>query len=420
MEAYDLIVVGGGIGGSALAATMAGAGRKVLVLEKTEVFEDQVRGEWIAPWGVAEVNRLGLYDLLVAAGGHHLHHHITYDETLDPATARKAILPLDIFAADVLGPLCLGHPKHCQTLFDEAARRGATMLRGVDVLATFVGDDPSVVYTVDGERREARARLLVGADGRNSIVRDACAIRLHSDTPHHMFGGLLVEGVEGWDESEQAIGTEDDFGFLAFPQGGGKVRVYGSFSLKDRARFTGPEGPRRFLDSFRMACNPNGARIAEGRPAGPLRAYINSDTWTDEPYAQGAVLVGDAAGWNDPLIGLGLSITYRDVRIVSDLLAGSEDWSPELFAPYAEERRERMRRLRFVARLTASLDAEFGDKARARRQSYFERAAADPMLGARGMAIMAGPETAPPEVFTAAHRALVLGDIEELENASGL
>ena len=410
---YDLIVVGGGIGGSAVAATMAGAGRSVLGLERSEVFEDQVRGEWIAPWGVTEVKRLGLYDLLLAAGGHHVSRHVTYDETLDPAEARRAMLPLDIFAPDVPGPLCLGHPRHCQALFDEAVRRGATMLRGVDVDAIFAGDTPRVLYTVGGERREASARLLIGADGRNSIVRDACDIRLHADTPHHMFGGMLVEGVEGWDEREQAIGTENGFGFLAFPQGNGKVRVYGSFSLNDRARFAGPEGPRRFLDSFRMACSPNGARIAEGEPAGPLRAYINSDTWTDEPYAEGAVLVGDAAGWNDPIIGLGLSITYRDVRIVSDLLTGSEDWGSDLFAPYAEERRERMRRLRFVARLTASLDAEFGAKGRARRRSYFQRAAVDPTLAARGLAIMAGPEAAPSEIFTAAHRARVLGETEE-------
>jgi flavin-dependent dehydrogenase len=44
MDRYDLIVVGGGIGGSALATVMARAGRSVLLLEKSEVFEDQVRG----------------------------------------------------------------------------------------------------------------------------------------------------------------------------------------------------------------------------------------------------------------------------------------------------------------------------------------------------------------------------------------
>ncbi|MGJ3626820.1 SDR family NAD(P)-dependent oxidoreductase [Sphingomonas sp. MMS24-JH45] len=66
---YDLIVVGGGIGGSALAAVMARAGKSVLLLEKSTAYEDRVRGEWIAPWGVAETRRLGLYDTLVAAGG---------------------------------------------------------------------------------------------------------------------------------------------------------------------------------------------------------------------------------------------------------------------------------------------------------------------------------------------------------------
>ncbi len=409
METYDLIIVGGGIGGSALAMTAARAGRSVLLLEKSEVFEDQVRGEWIAPWGVTEVRRLGLLDLLIGAGGHFLARHVTYDETRDPAAADATPLPLNIFAPDVPGPLCLGHPRHCQTLFDEAGRAGATTLRGVYVESVASGASPGAVFTVDGVRREARARLLIGADGRNSMVREACGIALEADRPHHMFGGLLVEGVEGWDERKQAIGTEDDFAFLAFPQGDGRVRVYGSYSLEERGRFSGPDGARRFLDTFRVNCSPSNVHIADGRPAGPLRSYANNDTWTDTPHAPGAVLIGDAAGWNDPIIGLGLSITYRDVRLVSDLLASSEDWNDALFTPYADERRERMRRLRFVAGITSALDAEFGDDARERRRAYFERSASDPSLGAHAFAIMAGPESAPPEIFTPAHRARVLG-----------
>src|SRR5580698_9958791 len=98
MRDFDLIIVGGGIGGSALATVMAKAGRSVLLLEQSEIYEDRVRGEWIAPWGVSEVRRLGLYDLLVDAGGHHVTRHITYDETLTPAEAEAQALALDIFA----------------------------------------------------------------------------------------------------------------------------------------------------------------------------------------------------------------------------------------------------------------------------------------------------------------------------------
>jgi 2-polyprenyl-6-methoxyphenol hydroxylase-like FAD-dependent oxidoreductase len=122
------------------------------------------------------------------------------------------------------------------------------------------------------------------------------------------------------------------------------------------------------------------------------------------------VLVGDAAGWNDPIVGLGLSITYRDVRIVSDILKASDDWSPTAFASYGEERRQRMRRLRFVAALTATLDMEFDAAARERRRNYHQRAAADMSLGLHGLAVLAGPEAVPAETFSAAHRARVLGE----------
>ncbi|MGB9279946.1 MAG: hypothetical protein WCB57_07650 [Pseudonocardiaceae bacterium] len=44
------------------------------------------------------------------------------------------------------------------------------------------------------------------------------------------------------------------------------------------------------------------------------------DSWTEQPYAPGAVLIGDAAGWNDPIIGQGLSIALRDVRMATDVL----------------------------------------------------------------------------------------------------
>ncbi len=406
---YDLIIVGGGIGGSALAIVMARAGRKVLLLEKSEHYEDRVRGEWIAPWGVTETRRLGLYDLLMSAGGHHITDHVTYDESLAPAMCEAAPLPLGVFAADVPGPLCLGHPLHCQTLYDAAAAAGAETLRPVTIDIITLGNAPSVTFFHDGETKTVQAHIVVGAEGRQSEVRAAAAIPLHQDKPHHWFAGLLVENVRDLDPRRQTIGTEGDFGFLTFPQGNGRVRVYGGYALEEKGRFHGEDGARRFLEAFRMTCAPQNAALAEGTPAGPLFSYFNNDSWTDEPFSEGCVLIGDAAGWNDPINGLGLSITYRDVRMVSDILKETPAGQAPNFAPYAEERAERMRRLRFAGQLQASLDMEFGEAARERRRQYHERKAADPTLGMHGVAIMAGPEAAPAEIFTEAHRARVLG-----------
>jgi 2-polyprenyl-6-methoxyphenol hydroxylase-like FAD-dependent oxidoreductase len=389
------------------------AGRSVLLLEASEAYVDRVRGEWIAPWGVTEVRRLGLYDLLIGAGGHHVTRHVTYDELRTPEAAEARSLPLNVFAPDVAGPLCLGHPHHCQTLFDAARAAGADARRGVQVTDIALAAEPGVTF-LEGDREiRASARLVVGADGRTSAVRETAGITLHQDKPHHWFAGLLVEGAEGWDPALQSIGTEGDFGYLAFPQGDGRVRVYGGYALDQAQRFRGPDGARRFLDAFAMACSPANRHLVAGRPAGPLYSYINADAWTDEPFANGCVLVGDAAGWNDPIIGQGLSITYRDVRSVAGILAASDDWSPAAFQPYAEERAERMRRLRFAASIQAGLDMKFGPRARQRAHRYFQRTVTDPALGLHGLAGMAGPDAVPAEYFTEANRARVLAMEEE-------
>ena len=404
---YDLIIAGGGIGGGALAAVMAKAGWNVLLLEKQAQYEDRVRGEWIAPWGVAETKRLGLYDLLRAAGGHHITSHVTYDESLPPEHCEQAAMALGILP-DIPGPLAIGHPHHCETLWGEAVASGATCLRPVNIEEIQLGPSPSVTFTQGDERHTAHAPLIVGAEGRQSEVRQRAGIALHQDKPHHWFAGLLVDGVQGIDDTRQTIGTEGRFGFLTFPQGGSRVRVYGGYALSDKARFSGEDRARHFLDAFRFDSAPGNEAIAAGTPAGPLFAYFNNDSWTDTPYAEGAVLIGDAAGWNDPINGLGLSITYRDVRIVSDILKAAGPGTAPDFRPFAEERAERMRRLRFAGQLQASLDMEFGEEARARRLSYHQRRTADPTLGIHGVAILAGPENVPPEFFTEAHRSRVL------------
>jgi flavin-dependent dehydrogenase len=51
-KTYDIVTVGGGLGGSALAKAMAEHGARVLVLESETQFRDRVRGESMLPWGL--------------------------------------------------------------------------------------------------------------------------------------------------------------------------------------------------------------------------------------------------------------------------------------------------------------------------------------------------------------------------------
>ena len=56
----DVVIAGGGIAGSALAAVLARGKVQVVVLERDLEPVDRVRGEGMAPWGVIELRRLGL------------------------------------------------------------------------------------------------------------------------------------------------------------------------------------------------------------------------------------------------------------------------------------------------------------------------------------------------------------------------
>jgi menaquinone-9 beta-reductase len=146
---------------------------------------------------------------------------------------------------------------------------------------------------------------------------------------------------------------------------------------------------------------PGSDAIAAGRPIGPCLVYPNNDTWIDAPYAEGVVLIGDAAGRNDPITGQGLSITHRDVRIVRDIVLADRNWMTDAFVPYGEERRERMRRLRIAARITAVLDAEFDTAARERRHRAGERRRAMAPESLAMLTPFIGPDALPAEPYSA-------------------
>jgi 2-polyprenyl-6-methoxyphenol hydroxylase-like FAD-dependent oxidoreductase len=236
--------------------------------------------------------------------------------------------------------------------------------------------------------------------GRNSTVRNRAGIELHRDPNHHLMTGMLVDNTDGWPAGLETMGTENDIKFLVFPQSARRARLYICYRSDQKHRFAGDGAQKRFLEAFRLTSVPGSECLANGAPAGPCNSYGNEDTWTDAPLAPGVVLIGDCAGHNDPIIGQGLSIAYRDVRIVRDLMLDNRQWTPEIFQPYVEERRERMRRLRLAASLLSVMYAEFGPEARARRLRIREKPRKDPTAASMQVAAFMGPEVLPSEVFT--------------------
>jgi 2-polyprenyl-6-methoxyphenol hydroxylase-like FAD-dependent oxidoreductase len=394
----DVVIVGGGIGGGALATVLARDGIEIVVLERETVYPDRVRGEWIAPWGVAEAKRLDMLDLLYQHGGLHIKRNVLYDEVWPADLAERNAVDMTLMHPEAPGALCIGHPLMCDIFQRQAVVGGARFITGLEQIEVSPGARPSVSFVHGGVTTTLSPRLIIGADGRNSQVRKRLGFRVDADPPHSILCGMLVANVPSWPRDVQAIGTEDRFHFLVFPQGKDLVRLYACYDFADRGRFSGPEKQARLLQAYRLNCLPLGEAISAGTPIGPLNGYSNEDHWIDDPTAPGVVLIGDAAGHNDPITGQGVSITLRDVRLVRDiLLSGGRVWGQGDFVPYVEERRERMRRLRIAARLARQLRVEFGSDAKARRARVTFRAAERRL--SPYPAVLMGPERLPPEAF---------------------
>jgi 2-polyprenyl-6-methoxyphenol hydroxylase-like FAD-dependent oxidoreductase len=398
----EVVIVGAGVAGASMAIVLARLGVSVLMLEKSAVHVDRIRGESITPWGVEEAQNLGVLDILTNAGGHFTSRLVLYGEDISPESARSRAINLSALVPNVPGTLKIGHPRMCQALNEGAVSAGATLLRGIDNLEVTADTTPSVRFIHRDQLHELRPRLVIGADGRGSAIARQIGADVQTDAVHHLFAGLLVERIEEWPLDEYAIGTEGDGTFFIFPQGTNRMRFYLGYALDQRRRFTGPHGVQNFLNAFRLSSVPQGQMLANARPAGPCQGYPNADTWIDRPLAAGVVLIGDAAGHNDPTIGQGVSIAFRDVRVVRDLLTASTRWDRNIFIPYADERRERMRRLRTTAKEFSKFRCEYTEEARNRRRRAFDRIAKDPSLALPFLVPLKGPSALPDYVYESA------------------
>jgi 2-polyprenyl-6-methoxyphenol hydroxylase-like FAD-dependent oxidoreductase len=394
----DVVIVGAGIAGGALGTVLARAGLEVVLLERENSYPDRVRGEYAAPWGVTELAKLELLQPLHEANGLFTRRSVPYDEISAPPEAEARAIDLTKMHPEGFGGLCLGHPATCEIFAQLATTSGANVLRGTSETSVTSGSRPIVSCLHNGASLEFRPRLVIGADGRNSSVRKNLGFKVNADEPRALLGGLLVKGVPSWPRDMQAIGVEGRFTFLVFPQGEDHLRLYGSYHFADKSRFDGPDRRAKLIDAFgKLTCLPYAEAIAASTPIGPFNSFSNEDHWIDDPTCPGVVLIGDAAGHNDPIIGQGLSIALRDVRLVSEILGEAKAGREPDFRPYVDERAERMRRLRITAQVVTRLRVEFGQEARERRARVGKRVAAGQLSPMR--ASMIGPDRLPAEAF---------------------
>lgn len=368
----DVIIVGGGIGGSTLATVLARKGLKVLIVERETKFKDRVRGENILPWGVATARRLGVLDDLVAAGGRLVPFFNIYMMGI-----RTEHRPLP--QTTPAGEACLNmyHPDLQEALLAGAITAGATARRGASVQGISEKDGTwTVTFAEDGRTQSISARLVVGADGRFSKMREWGGFTVKRDPEHLRIAGTMVQGTSVPDDGAHlclapGIGT-----FIA-PLGDKRARMYFVYigAMGDR-KLSGKDKTPEFLEACRTTGAP-GEWFEGVEVTGPLAEFEGAEQWISSPCKPGLALIGDAAAATDPSWGCGLSKTLVDVESLSRHLGETDDWRTALEG-YAAAHDDYYGKLHDILSWMTELVWSGGPAADERRARVFPRMQADP------------------------------------------
>ena len=159
------------------------------------------------------------------------------------------------------------HPQLQEAAFAWAADQGATTLRPAKATRFTHNGQPTLTAGVDGQEVEYRARLIVGADGKQSAVRRWTGGESVADPEHHRIGGVLVSGAKIDRERVNYFWTPG-IGVAWLAAGPEMTRLY----LMLSAAQLNDVGADRSFDSliaFAAEYMPEGA-LADALQAGPI------------------------------------------------------------------------------------------------------------------------------------------------------
>jgi len=302
---YDVIVVGSRCAGSPTAMLLARRGYRVLLVDRATFPSDTISTHVVHPLAVSALRRWGLADALAATGCPPI---ATYG--FDFGTFTLAGTP---GTADEPIAYCPRRIILDKLLLDAATAAGAEIREGFVVEEILI--EGARVVGIKGRSKQGtsvteRAAVVVGADGRNSIVADAVLAQKYHErpallAPYYMYcSGLPMDGrYETYMLRNRGLAvapTHDGLTIVivAWP--------YREFDVNKRDLEANVlkviELAPEFAERFR-------AGKREGRLFG-----VPTPNYFRKPYGPGWTLVGDAGYIRDPITAQGIRDAFRDAE----------------------------------------------------------------------------------------------------------
>ncbi|XP_071701238.1 squalene monooxygenase SE1-like [Rutidosis leptorrhynchoides] len=313
----DVIIVGAGVAGAALAYSLGKDGRRILAIERDLGLQDRIVGELLQPGGYMKLIDLGLEDSVENIDAQKVLGYALFKE----GKSAKLGYPLEKFKRDVSGR-SFHNGRFVQRMREKAATVSNVRLEQgtVTSLIEEKGIVKGVRYkTKVGQDITAHAPLTIVCDGCFSNLRRGLC-KSEVDIPS-TFAALLLNNCEAPYPNHGHVILADPSPILCYRISSTEIRCLvdipgkkipsvgnGDMALYLNTRVA-PQIPKELRCSFTAAVNEGSIKTMANRsmPAAP------------QP-TPGAILLGDAFNMRHPLTGGGMTVALSDVVILRDLL----------------------------------------------------------------------------------------------------
>ncbi|BDT86934.1 NAD(P)/FAD-dependent oxidoreductase [Nocardia cyriacigeorgica] len=318
VEYADVIVVGARCAGSAVAATMARAGRRVIVLDSAQFPSDTLSTHLLWPGGLAELQALGVLEQVEELGAPRL--------TSAFAAGAGYRVPSEFApAGGVDYAMCVRRTGLDAVLVGAARTAGAQVRERCRVVElVWAGDRCAGVRYRDRADVvvELRAPLVVGADGRRSTVARLCgAIEpfLHAPSGRECYYAYWRDGSPSWRHIAAQWRAGRDLG-TAFPCDDGLVLSLVQPPVSAESALGPGRAEQRYTEAIARIPGLT-ERLRECERVGRVRAATGIASYFRHSSGPGWALAGDAGHFKDPVTAQGIRDALRYGRLLAETAA---------------------------------------------------------------------------------------------------
>jgi 2-polyprenyl-6-methoxyphenol hydroxylase-like FAD-dependent oxidoreductase len=324
-DRYDVVIVGAGLAGCALAQALALADpqgrRSVLLVDLHKDVSPRFSGEFIHPRGAAVLDELGFFGRLVAAGGVEVDGFVVNEDASEDA---PVVLDYAAIAGERPRGLSVHHKTLVRVMRQVVRERGRVELRAPWRVTELLREGSRIVGVVmvgsAGERREIRCDLLVAADGKASTVRKLAGI---PDTRESLgfTAGLEVRGCTLDHPLYANVLLGGPGPMLCYPitrHADGSLDFRLTFDLPHALPAKGRELSDYLLDAFvPYLPAPLGDEVAAAlAQRGQVELAPTFNLPAPPATMAGLALVGDAAGCSHPITASGMTMGLLDAQVL--------------------------------------------------------------------------------------------------------